>query len=56
VNVAPGDAVDVGRPLVVIEAMKLEHVHSLKRSGVAGEVLVRPGDQVATGQILLRLA
>jgi biotin carboxyl carrier protein len=55
VNAAPGDAVEAGSPLVVIEAMKLEHAHSLNSGGVVGQVLVRPGEQVASGQVLLRL-
>ncbi len=55
VNAVVGDAVEAGEPLVVIDAMKLENAHSLKCSGIVGEVLVRVGDQVQAGQVLLKL-
>jgi len=56
VDVAPGDAVEAGRSLVTVDAMKLEHAHALKQGGVIGEVFVRVGDQVSAGDVLLRLA
>lgn len=53
VSVAAGDDVDGDDVLVVIEAMKM--LHSLRASGtstIAG-VHVSPGDQVATGDVLI---
>ncbi|HSP38373.1 MAG TPA: biotin carboxylase N-terminal domain-containing protein [Frankiaceae bacterium] len=50
----PGAAVVAGEALLVIEAMKMEHV---LRAPVAGTVdlLVRVGDQVAVDQVLARV-
>ncbi len=50
-----GAEVAVGQPLLVLEAMKMEHV---LRAPVAGtvELLVRVGDQVAVDQVLARVA
>ena len=53
VSVAPGDAVEGGQVLVVIEAMKM--LHSLTADGAESvdEVLVASGDQVTGGQVLV---
>lgn len=50
-----GDAVDDGTPLIVVEAMKMEH--RLKATGPAqvSGVLVEAGQQVDIGQVLIRL-
>ncbi|MBP2370492.1 ATP-binding protein [Pseudonocardia parietis] len=47
-----GDAVRAGQPLVVLEAMKMEHTVAAPGDGVLGELGVAPGDQVETGQVL----
>jgi 3-methylcrotonyl-CoA carboxylase alpha subunit len=52
----PGDAVTLGQPLAVMEAMKMEHTISAPRDGTIAELLYAPGDQVAEGGELLRLA
>jgi acetyl-CoA carboxylase carboxyltransferase component len=51
VSVAPqtGEAVGAGAPVVVIEAMKMEHEVVCDRDGVLAEVLVSAGDAVAEG-------
>ena len=55
VEVAPGDAVQARRPLVVLEAMKMEiPVHS-PFDGTVTAVHVAPGDQVAGGTVLVEL-
>ncbi len=56
VLVAPGDRVVAGDRLVVLEAMKMEHVLTAGRDGVVAAVLVDPGAQVGAGQALIRLA
>ncbi|WP_130293988.1 acetyl/propionyl/methylcrotonyl-CoA carboxylase subunit alpha [Pseudonocardia sediminis] len=47
-----GAAVTAGQPLVVLEAMKMEHTVAAPGDGVLGEVRVSAGDQVDTGQVL----
>ena len=56
VLVAPGANVAAGDPLVVVEAMKMEHQVAAPADGTVGEVHVAPGDQVETGQLLLVMA
>ena len=48
----PGATVAAGQPLVVLEAMKMEHTVAAPGDGVLGEVHVSAGDQVDTGQVL----
>ncbi|WP_333816288.1 acetyl/propionyl/methylcrotonyl-CoA carboxylase subunit alpha [Tabrizicola sp.] len=50
-----GATVAKGDPLVVLEAMKMEHVLTAPRDGCIGEVLVAEGDQVSDGVLLIRL-
>jgi acetyl/propionyl-CoA carboxylase alpha subunit len=52
---AVGDAVVPGQPLVVLEAMKMEHQVVAPRAGIVSALLVLPGDQVVIGQPLLVL-
>ncbi len=51
-----GDAVKLGQPLAVMEAMKMEHTITAPRDGTVEELLYAAGDQVAEGGELLRLA
>ncbi|MCW2606809.1 MAG: Carbamoyl-phosphate synthase chain ATP-binding [Frankiales bacterium] len=51
VHVGDGDAVDKGTPLLVVEAMKMEHTLTAPAAGTA-EVKVRVGDQVVVDQEL----
>jgi len=55
VLVGPGDAVSAGQPLVVVEAMKMEHQILAPAAGTVATVHASPGDQVETGQILLQM-
>ena len=55
VAVKPGDAVEAGAPLVVLEAMKMEHTLTAPRSGTIAEVGVTVGDQVSDGAVLIAL-
>ncbi|MFR9802126.1 biotin carboxylase N-terminal domain-containing protein [Pseudonocardia sp. RS010] len=52
VHVAAGDAVIAGQPLVVLEAMKMEHSVTSPIDGVVAELPVEVGRQVATGDPL----
>jgi acetyl-CoA carboxylase carboxyltransferase component len=51
--VAPGDAVREGRPVVILESMKMEHEVPAASTGRVHSVTVRLGDTVAAGDELL---
>jgi 3-methylcrotonyl-CoA carboxylase alpha subunit len=51
----PGERVQRGQPLAVMEAMKMEHTINAPHDGVVQELLYGVGDQVAEGGELLRL-
>jgi geranyl-CoA carboxylase alpha subunit len=56
VLVKPDEQVALGQPVMTLEAMKMEHVHT---AGVAGRVLsidVAEGEQVTTGRIVVEIA
>ena len=55
VNVAPGDDVEQGQSVVVLEAMKMENELEAERSGRVVSVHVGPGDTVDTGTVLVEL-
>ncbi len=52
VKVAVGDHVDAGQSLLVVEAMKMEHVISAPHAGTVTELDVTPGSTVAMDQVL----
>ncbi|WP_175943896.1 acetyl/propionyl/methylcrotonyl-CoA carboxylase subunit alpha [Burkholderia pyrrocinia] len=56
VLVEPGQKVEAGTPLIVMEAMKMEHTIGAPGAGVVAEVLYGVGDQVADGAQLLMMA
>jgi acetyl-CoA/propionyl-CoA carboxylase biotin carboxyl carrier protein len=53
VHASEGDTVTKGQPLVVVEAMKMEHTLTAPLDGSVGEVLVHVGQQVAVDQLLV---
>jgi biotin carboxyl carrier protein len=55
VLVAPGEHVQARQPLVVLEAMKMEHPVTSPFEAVVGAVHVAPGDRVAGGAVLVEL-
>ncbi len=55
VAVMPGQAVTAGARMVVLEAMKMEHVLRAPRDGVVAEVAVAQGDQVTAGALMVTL-
>ncbi len=55
VRVAPGERVARGHPLIVVEAMKMEHTVTAPAAGVVGAVHYRVGDLVEEGAELLVL-
>jgi len=54
VAVQGGDTVAKGQKLLSMEAMKMETTVYAERDGKIKEVLVRPGTQVETGDLLVR--
>jgi 3-methylcrotonyl-CoA carboxylase alpha subunit len=56
VNVAAGAQVTRGTPLLVMEAMKMEHTIVAPADGTIGEILFGVGDQVVEGAELVRFA
>ncbi|VTU35836.1 acetyl-CoA carboxylase biotin carboxylase subunit [Variovorax sp. RA8] len=54
--VKAGDKVIRGQALAVMEAMKMEHTIAAPADGTVEELLYLPGDQVAEGAELLRIA
>ncbi|MFE7072830.1 acetyl/propionyl/methylcrotonyl-CoA carboxylase subunit alpha [Streptomyces sp. NPDC057620] len=56
VKVAAGDEVSAGQSLLVVEAMKMEHVISAPHAGTVTELDVTPGTTVAMDQVLAVIA
>jgi acetyl-CoA/propionyl-CoA carboxylase biotin carboxyl carrier protein len=56
VKVAVGDEVTAGQSLLVVEAMKMEHVISAPHAGTVAELDVIPGSTVAMDQVLAVIA
>jgi len=56
VHVAAGDRVSAGQPIVVVEAMKMEHTLSAPRDGEVKDLVVKVGDAVKLDQVLAVVA
>jgi 3-methylcrotonyl-CoA carboxylase alpha subunit len=54
--VREGDTVARGQPLVIVEAMKMEHVVRAPRAGRVRAVRAHAGDQVEGGAVLVEIA
>jgi geranyl-CoA carboxylase alpha subunit len=55
VLVKPGDKVAVGQPVMTLEAMKMEHVHTAGVAGTIAAIDVAEGEQVTTGKIVVEI-
>jgi 3-methylcrotonyl-CoA carboxylase alpha subunit len=55
ISASPGQTITRGMALVMLEAMKMEHVLKAPRDGVIAEIMMAVGDQVAEGSLLLTL-
>lgn len=53
VLVSPGEVVKEGTPLVIVEAMKMEHCVEAPEPGTVEKILYQPGDRVEAGAQLL---
>jgi len=55
VLVKQGDRVAAGQPVMTLEAMKMEHVHTAGVAGVVAAIDVAEGEQVTTGKIVVEI-
>ncbi|MCJ2183040.1 acetyl/propionyl/methylcrotonyl-CoA carboxylase subunit alpha [Novosphingobium sp. 1949] len=54
-DVAEGDAVEVGQPLAVIEAMKMENILRAEKAGTVKAIRARAGESLAVDTVILEL-
>ncbi|HZR89490.1 MAG TPA: acetyl-CoA carboxylase biotin carboxylase subunit [Bradyrhizobium sp.] len=55
VLVKQGDRVAAGQPVMTLEAMKMEHVHTAGITGTISAIDVTEGEQVTTGKIVVEI-
>jgi geranyl-CoA carboxylase alpha subunit len=55
VLVKQGERVAAGQPVMTLEAMKMEHVHSAPIAGVISAIDVAEGEQVTTGKVVVEI-
>ncbi|WP_407168068.1 acetyl/propionyl/methylcrotonyl-CoA carboxylase subunit alpha [Bradyrhizobium sp. ORS 111] len=55
VLVKAGDKVAAGQPVMTLEAMKMEHVHTAGVAGTVSSIDVAEGEQVTTGKIVVEI-
>ncbi len=55
VLVKAGERVAAGQPVMTLEAMKMEHVHSAPIAGTISAIDVAEGEQVTTGKIVVEI-
>ena len=53
--VKPGEKVEAGQPVMTLEAMKMEHVHTAGIAGTIAAIDVAEGEQVTTGKIVVEI-
>ena len=52
VAVEQGEQVEAGQPVLVLEAMKMQHTVAAPHAGTVTEIEIQPGAQVAAGEVL----
>jgi geranyl-CoA carboxylase alpha subunit len=55
VLVKHGERVEAGQPVMTLEAMKMEHVHTAPISGTIAAIDVAEGEQVTTGKMVVEI-
>jgi geranyl-CoA carboxylase alpha subunit len=55
VLVKQGERVAAGQPVMTLEAMKMEHVHTAPVSGTIAAIDVVEGEQVTTGKVVVEI-
>ena len=53
INVAPGDRVEAGQALAVVEAMKMENILRAERAGRVKAVAAKPGDSLSVDAVIM---
>jgi propionyl-CoA carboxylase alpha chain len=53
VDVAEGDEVQEGQPLVTVEAMKMENILRAEKKGVVAKINAGPGDSLAVDDVIM---
>jgi len=53
--VKEGDSIQVGTPLLVMEAMKMEHTIKASKAGIIDKIFYLEGEQIAGGVELVKL-
>ena len=54
-EIAPGDKVEAGQPLAVVEAMKMENILRAEKTATVKSVSAAAGDSLAVDQVILEL-
>ena len=55
INVGEGDKVEIGQPLAVIEAMKMENILRAEKAGTVVNLNAKAGDSLAVDAVILEL-
>jgi geranyl-CoA carboxylase alpha subunit len=55
VLVKPGERVSAGQPVMTLEAMKMQHVHTAPIAGTIAAIDVAEGEQVTTGKVVVEI-
>jgi geranyl-CoA carboxylase alpha subunit len=55
VLVKPGERVAAGQPVMTLEAMKMEHVHTAPISGTISAIDVAEGEQLTAGKVVVEI-
>ena len=54
-HVSPGDRVEIGQPLAVVEAMKMENILRAEKAGQVKALQAKPGDSLAVDAVILEI-
>ena len=54
-DVGEGDKVEIGQPLAVVEAMKMENILRAEKAGTVKSVKAQPGDSLAVDAVILEI-